>query len=101
LTGRHGRRFRTLAGADHVKGRAARPVAERSDLTISPSVVTAAIGDRTNDEELLASVDHPYLVARDVHSWADLDVPGLVRTPHPGPMGGSEAIQHLLATQRT
>jgi predicted mannosyl-3-phosphoglycerate phosphatase (HAD superfamily) len=59
--------------------------------------VTAGIGNSANDEGLLTSVDHPYLVAHGEQSWAGGEVPGIVRTPHPGPVGWNEAIQHLLA----
>jgi mannosyl-3-phosphoglycerate phosphatase family protein len=97
---RHGGRFRTVSGAESDKGRAARLVASLYSVAIGQPVVTAGIGDSGNDEGLLISVDHPYLVAHHERSWASLDVPGLVRTSQAGPSGWNEAIQHLLATQR-
>ena len=99
LTCRHGGRFRTVTGMESDKGRAARLVAGLYAVALGQTVVTAGIGDSANDEGLLASVNYPYLVARDEQSWADLDVPGLVRTPHPGPSGWIDAIHHLLATR--
>ena len=99
LTCRHGGRFRTVTGSESDKGRAARLVAGLYAVALGQPVVTAGIGDSANDEGLLASVDHPYLVAHGAHSWASLDVPGLIRTPHSGPVGWIDAIHHLLATR--
>jgi mannosyl-3-phosphoglycerate phosphatase len=97
---RHGGRFRTVTGSETDKGRAARLVAGLFSVALGQTVVTAGIGDSANDEGLLTAVDHPYLVARGAQSWAELDVPGLVRTSAPGPLGWTEAIRHLLATRR-
>lgn len=96
LTCRHGGRFRTVTGAESDKGRAARLVAGLFAVARGQSVVTAGIGNSANDEGLLASVDHPYLVALGEKSWAAVEAPGLVRTPHPGPAGWTEAVAHLL-----
>ena len=97
---RHGGRFRTVTGMESDKGRAARLVAGLYAVALGQRVVTAGIGDSANDEGLLTSADHPYLVARGAQTWAQLDIPGLVRTADAGPRGWNEAIQHLLATQR-
>jgi predicted mannosyl-3-phosphoglycerate phosphatase (HAD superfamily) len=99
LACRHGGRFRTVTGLESDKGRAARLVAGLFSVALGQRVVTAGIGDSANDEALLTAVDHPYLVARSEQSWANLAVPGLVRTPDPGPLGWNEAIRHLLATR--
>ncbi len=97
LTCRHGGRFRTVTGAESDKGRAARLIAGLFAVALGRTVVTAGIGNSANDEGLLASVDCPYLVALGEKSWAGVEVPGLVRMPHPGPVGWNEAVQHLLA----
>lgn len=99
LTCRHGGRFHTVSGAESDKGRAARLVASLYSVALGQPVVTAGIGDSANDEGLLISVDHPYLVANHERSWAPLDIPGLVRTASAGPCGWNEAIQHVLATR--
>lgn len=96
LTCLHGGRFRTVTGAESDKGRAARLIAGLFAVALGRTVVTAGIGNSANDEGLLASVDCPYLVALDEKSWASVEVPGLVRVPHPGPVGWNEAVQHLL-----
>ena len=100
LTCRHGGRFRTVSGAESDKGRAARLVAGLFTVALGQPIKTVGLGDSANDEGLLASVDYPYLVAHDERSWAQLDVPGLVRTSQAGPSGWNEAIQHLLATRQ-
>jgi mannosyl-3-phosphoglycerate phosphatase family protein len=100
LTCRHGGRFRTVSGAESDKGRAARLVAGLFTVARGQPIITAGLGDSANDEGLLASVDHPYLIAQAERSWASIDIPGLVRTPQAGPSGWNEAIQHLLATRQ-
>jgi mannosyl-3-phosphoglycerate phosphatase len=98
LACRHGGKFRTVSGAESDKGRAARLVAGLFTVALGRPVMTAGLGDSPNDEGLLASVDHPYLIACREHTWAAVDVPNLFRIPRPGPTGWSDAIQHLLAT---
>jgi mannosyl-3-phosphoglycerate phosphatase family protein len=95
----HGGRFHTVTGRESDKGRAVRLVAGLFSVALGQSVVTAGVGDSANDEGLLASVDYSYLVARDDQSWAELNVPGLVRMPHPGPTGWIDAMHHLLTTR--
>ena len=89
-----GGRFYHLLG-ENDKGRA---VLVLTDLyrRQSPRVLTAGIGDARNDEPMLAAVDYPYLVMRPDGTHADINVPGLVRVPEPGPWGFNRAVQSLL-----
>lgn len=90
---RGGRFWHVLGGGD--KGKAVGAVLElfgRRD----PDLRSAALGDAPNDEPMLARVDTPILVARPDGSHADLDLPGLIRRPEPGPAGWNAAVLELL-----
>lgn len=80
-----GARFLTAMG-DHDKGEAARLVLDRLRRD-GREVRSWAVGDATNDTELLAAVDRPLLVRAGHGDWADIDVPGLVRLDGVGPAG--------------
>jgi len=88
-----GRFYHLLAGAD--KGRAVKLV---SGLFRGqdPDLITAALGDALNDAPMLASVDRPFLVAKYDGTYADLDLPGLVKAPGSGPAGWNRSVLGLL-----
>lgn len=86
-----GARFLTAMGA-HDKGSAARLLLDRLDGPLR----TWAVGDATNDAELLAAVDNPMLVRAEHGGWADVDLPGLVRLDGIGPAGWVLAAERII-----
>ena len=90
---RGGRFHHLLGGSD--KGRA---VSWLIGLYRSkyPRLVTAAVGDAPNDLAMLAVVDRAFLAAAPDGSHRPLVLPGLIRTPSPGPAGFRQAIFALL-----
>lgn len=91
---RGGRFWHVQAGAD--KGRAVALVAGFY-RQIDPNLMTAGLGDALNDAPMLANVNRPFLVARPDGSHAEIYLPGLTRTPFPGPAGFNQAVLDLLA----
>jgi mannosyl-3-phosphoglycerate phosphatase family protein len=93
-----GSRFLTALGP-HDKGIAVRSLLDGlGEGTAAP--VTFAVGDYLNDLDMLASVDHPMLVQGPDGSWADIELPGLIRLPAPGPAGWVLAATRVLAELR-
>jgi len=98
LSGRHGGRFRTVAGIETDKGHAVRAVTELFRAASGGgAVTTAGLGDSANDEGLLLAVDRAYLLPQDTGRWAPLEIPGLRRVARPGPEGWQDAVTELLA----
>lgn len=98
LSGRHGGRFRTVAGIETDKGHAVRVVTELfRAATAGGAVTTAGLGDSANDEGMLLAVDRAYLLPQDTGRWAPMEIPGLRRVARPGPEGWREAVTELLA----
>jgi mannosyl-3-phosphoglycerate phosphatase family protein len=90
-----GARFLTAMG-QHDKGVAVRHVLQLMRLGgLQP--VSFGVGDADNDLPLLEAVDHPMLVRAHDGSWADGDLPGLVRLEGVGPEGWVEAAGRVLA----
>ena len=56
-------------------------------------VTSYGVGDSTSDVGMLEAVDRPMLVQQADGSWADLDLPGLVRLDGIGPAGWPAAAQ--------
>ena len=54
------------------------------------------IGDGPNDLEMLAEVDHPFLVRQPTGDWAELAVEGVRHLEGIGPFGWVEAAQIVL-----
>ncbi|MFQ5948765.1 MAG: HAD-IIB family hydrolase [Acidimicrobiia bacterium] len=90
-----GARFWTATG-DHDKGTAVRYLLHRLTEKSGP-VTSYGIGDFGADLEMLAAVDVPMLVMRPDGSWANLELPDLVRLEGVGPKGWSRAAEHVLA----
>ena len=93
---RHGGRFHTVTGAGTDKGRAVREVIDLYAKAYGRPVQSIGLGDSANDAPLLAAVDHPYLVAREDGSWANLGIPGLIKVKGRGPYGWGEVVERLL-----
>ncbi|WP_213455199.1 HAD-IIB family hydrolase [Rhizomonospora bruguierae] len=91
LTMARGARFRTALGR-HDKGDAARLLL----AVLGPDAVSWAVGDAANDFALLAAVRHPMLVRAHDGTWADLDLPDLLRLDGIGPAGWAQAARHIL-----
>ena len=94
-----GGRFYHLLG-ENDKGRAVRMLTDLYRRQ-TQNLTTAGIGDARNDEPMLASVDRPFLVMRPDGGHADIQAPGLVRLPAPGPQGFRLAVLSLLAGHST
>ena len=90
---RGGRFFHLLGEND--KGRAVRLLSGMYDRK-HPDLLTAALGDSPNDAPMLASVQHPFLVARPDGSHNEMTLAGLVRVPLSGPAGFNLAVHSLL-----
>ncbi len=95
LTRQRGARFWTVQGP-HDKGRAVRWV-EAWLSGHGLEVTTFGVGDAPNDRDLLAAVEHPFLVRRPDGTWTDLVVPRLRRLAGIGPAGFAEAAELILA----
>lgn len=97
LSSTRGSRFYTVAAASIDKGRA---VALLTDLfrRCFGTVTTIGIGDGSNDEPMLAAVDHPFLLQRPDRSWADVNAPRLKRIDAVGPAGWNRLISNFIHT---
>lgn len=84
---------------DHDKGRAVElleSLYRRERGTVATSI---GLGDSFNDLPMLQAVDHAVLVRKADGSFdTRVELPGLVRTQQPGPLGWNDAVLQLLAT---
>lgn len=90
----HGARYWTALG-NHDKGQAVRYVISRYE-EFGP-VRSFGVGDSAGDLGMLEEVDVPMLVQQADGSWADVDLPGLVRLDGIGPQGWSGVADLVLA----
>ncbi|GAB5562542.1 MAG: mannosyl-3-phosphoglycerate phosphatase-related protein [Synoicihabitans sp.] len=97
---RHGGRFHTVTGAGTDKGGAVRLISDLYRAAYGRPITTFGLGDSANDTPLLAAVDHPFLVAREDGSWADIAMPNLTRVPGRGPTGWVEVADALMQRLR-
>jgi mannosyl-3-phosphoglycerate phosphatase len=86
---RGARFFHLLGGGD--KGRAVRELLALY-RRLYPEITTLGLGDAPNDLPMLEAMDQAVLVARPDGSHAELDLPGLIREPRPGPEGWNAAV---------
>jgi mannosyl-3-phosphoglycerate phosphatase len=96
-----GGRFYHLMGSRQDKGAAARLVLDayrRHGREISISI---GIGDGENDRSLLETVNIPVLIPRPDGSYADFQLPGLIRAEAPGARGWNDAVQRILDELQT
>ncbi len=93
---RGGRFWHVLGGGD--KGKAVALLTELFSRR-DPALRSAGLGDAPNDLTMLAQVNTPILVARPDGGHAELDLPGLIRRPEPGPAGWNAAVLELLERQ--
>lgn len=90
-----GRFFHVMG--DHSKGLAVKllkSLYQRGNTTVT----TIGLGDSLNDLTLLAAVDYPVLVRHADGTYeASMDLPGLLKTEHSGPLGWNDAVLQLLS----
>lgn len=91
-----GARYWTALG-NHDKGHAVRYVIWRYEQ--SGPVRSYGVGDSRSDRGMLEVVDVPMLVQQSDGSWADLDLPDLVRLEGTGPEGWPGAADRALSGQ--
>jgi mannosyl-3-phosphoglycerate phosphatase family protein len=95
LTLSRGGRFYTVQSAQADKGKAVQWLMDifRQNTPVAP--LFAAVGDSPNDAPMLAAVDFPFLVQKPGATWADVEVPGLIKIKGIGPAGFSEVVRML------
>lgn len=82
---------------DHDKGRAVTLLKSLYQRQYG-AVASIGLGDSLNDLPLLAAVDRPVLVRHADGSFDPrIDLPGLLKTRHPGPSGWNETVLQLLS----
>jgi mannosyl-3-phosphoglycerate phosphatase family protein len=91
-----GGRFYTVQSDSVSKGKAVQWMMEifREETVQSPYF--AAMGDSPNDVSMLEVVELPFLVQKPDHTWADVEIPQLIKVEGVGPAGFSAAVQMLL-----
>lgn len=95
-----GDRFHHLMGVQD-KGQAVRYLIEcyrRWTDRHRDRLITVGIGNSLNDLPMLKAVDHPVLVQQPDSSYEpDIELPGLIHAPGPGPIGWNQTVLSLLA----
>jgi len=89
-----GGRFFTVSAVSCNKGTALQRVVEAYSSLIDGLVTSIAIGDSSNDADMLKAADMPYLVQQPAGAWHAIDLPRLHRIPAIGPAGWLEAVRH-------
>ena len=89
-----GGRFYTVSAANCHKGTALQQVVKAFSAQRAEPVSSIAIGDSSNDVDMLRTADWPYLVQQPSGTWHEMDLPRLHRIPAIGPAGWLKAIQH-------
>ena len=89
-----GGRFYTVSAANSHKGTALIKTVEAFAAQRSAPVLSVAIGDSSNDVDMLKAADLPYFVQQPSGAWHEIDFPGVHRIPAVGPAGWLEAINH-------
>jgi mannosyl-3-phosphoglycerate phosphatase len=93
----HGARYWTALGR-HDKAQAVRYVISRYE-EFGP-VISCGVGDSASDIGMLEAVNVPMLVQQADGTWADLELPGLVRLKGIGPYGWPHAAEVALKRER-
>lgn len=95
-----GGRFYTVQSAKVNKGKAVQWMMDVFRQTAPATPCFAAVGDSPNDAPMLRVVDIPFLVQRPDKSWADMDIPDVIRIKGVGPAGFSAAVQLLTGASK-
>ena len=91
-----GGRFFTVQSAQVNKGNAVQWLKNVFRQNMPGAPISAAAGDSPNDAPMLAAVDIPFLVQKHNGTWADVEVPDLIKIEKIGPEGFSSAVKMLL-----
>jgi mannosyl-3-phosphoglycerate phosphatase len=91
-------RFYHFIGNNSNKGVAVTRLRNIYSRLTKQEMLTIGLGDSTNDFPMLISVDIPVLIPNSDGSYADLDLPGIIRAAFPGSKGWNNTILSLLAT---
>ena len=86
-----GGRFYHCVGAGQDKG-----LALKSTLKHYKGYYSIALGDNYNDIAMLEVVDQPILIPKHGGEFISLDLPNLIKAPHEGSPGWSEALKQVL-----
>ncbi len=93
----HGARYWTALG-QHDKAQAVRYVISR--YRELGTITSCGVGDSVGDTGMLQEVDVPMLVQQADGSWADIELPGLIRLIGQGPLGWPHAAEVALDRDR-
>jgi len=93
-----GGRFYTVQSDSLSKGKAVEWMKHIFRQTTVRPTCFAAIGDSLNDVSMLEVVDLPFLVQRPDQTWADVEIPHLVKIKGVGPVGFSMAVDWMVET---
>lgn len=91
-----GGRFYHLIGENQSKGAAVKALLARAEAMTGMPFRSIALGDSENDLSMLRSVDIPVLIPKHDGSYLPLELPNLIKAPHPGPEGWNAVILSLL-----
>ena len=91
-----GGRFFHLIASSQSKGKAVKVVSDVFRRNLKRRVVTVALGDSQNDEDMLKAVDIPILIPYPDGSFSEVKVKNLRRAEFPGSRGWNEAVKGVL-----
>ncbi len=91
-----GGRFYTMQSEGVDKGKAVKWMMEIFRQENAQAPCFAATGDSFNDVPMLEVVEFPFLVQGPDQSWANIEIPNLIRIEGVGPAGFSAAVERLL-----
>ena len=94
-----GGRFFHCMGMGSDKGVAVARVQEIFARNWNRGALTVGFGDSPNDFPLLKAVNIPILIPQEDGTFEELDLPGLIRAPHPGSRGWNEAALQVVASK--
>ncbi|HEY9159860.1 MAG TPA: HAD-IIB family hydrolase [Desulfomonilia bacterium] len=91
-----GGRFYHFIGSSSNKGLAVGRLRSIYSRTRLREMLTIGIGDSQNDFSILSCVDIPVLIPHPDGSYADIDLPGMIRARYPGSMGWNDAVTSII-----
>jgi mannosyl-3-phosphoglycerate phosphatase len=91
-----GGRFYHFIGNNCSKGIAVSRLRNLYSRHTRQDMLTIGLGDSQNDFSMLSSVDIPVLIPHPDGSYADIDLPNLVRAPYPGSRGWNDTVLSII-----
>jgi len=91
-----GGRFYHFIGSGSNKGLALGRLRSIYSRTRLREMLTIGIGASPNDFPILSCVDIPVLIPHPDGSYADIDLPGMIRARYPGSMGWNDAVTSII-----